>query len=139
MARFSAAKKTDGYELTSHPDGGLTVDLTEEVGTSELPGFVTKVIKGKLIVSRTDHWGPLDGDTAAGTLTGSTTGLPAKVRGALTLRPLGDGAQLTVKGESTVKLPLVGGKIEDLINKMIKDMIDQETEQTMTWVAEQEG
>ncbi|MDG9423084.1 DUF2505 domain-containing protein, partial [Streptococcus pneumoniae] len=83
------------------------------------------------IVSRTDHWGPLEGDHAEGTLVGGTTGLPAKVNGTLSLRPDGTGAKLVVKGESTVKIPLVGGKIEDLINKMIKDMIDQETGETL--------
>jgi uncharacterized protein YndB with AHSA1/START domain len=138
-ARFAKAKKTDGYELTKHDNGGLTVDISEEVGTSELPGFVTKVIKGKLIVSRTDHWGPLEGDHAEGTLIGGTTGLPAKVNGTLSLRPNGTGAKLIVKGESTVKIPIVGGKIEDLINKMIKDMIDQETGETLEWVAAQQS
>ncbi|MEH6795213.1 MAG: DUF2505 domain-containing protein [Rhodococcus sp. (in: high G+C Gram-positive bacteria)] len=139
MARFAKAKKTDGYELTKHADGGLTVDISEEVGTNELPGFVTKVIKGKLIVSRTDYWGPLEGDHAEGTLTGSTTGLPAKITGTLSLQPDGTGAKLLIKGESTVKIPLVGGKIEDLINKMIKDMIDQETGESLEWVAAQKS
>lgn len=139
LARFAKAKKTEGYTLTKHEHGGLTVDIEEEVGTSELPGFVKKVIKGKLLITRTDAWGPLEGDRADGTLVGGSTGLPAKVAGVLELRPDGDGAKLIVKGSSTVKIPLVGGKIEDLINGMIQDMVDQETEETLEWVAAQES
>lgn len=133
LARFAKAEKTDGYELITHEDGGLTVDITEEVGTSELPGFVKKVVKGKLMITRTDHWGPLDGDIADGTLAGGSSSLPAKVRGTMALRPDGQGSVLTVRGKSTVKIPLIGGKIESLINDMIRDMVDQETRETVDW------
>ncbi|MET0196305.1 DUF2505 domain-containing protein [Rhodococcus sp. RS1C4] len=133
LARFEKAKKTDGYEMIRHEDGAFTVDISEEVGTSELPGFVKKVIKGKLLITRTDHWGPLDGDAADGTLAGGSSSLPAKVEGTLALRPDGDGSILTVRGRSTVKIPLIGGKIESLINDMIKDMVDQETRETVEW------
>nr|WP_296777491.1 DUF2505 domain-containing protein [Rhodococcus sp. (in: high G+C Gram-positive bacteria)] len=138
LARFAKAKKTEGYELIAHDDGAFTVDISEEVGTSELPGFVKKVIKGKLLITRTDHWGPLDGDRADGTLAGGSSSLPAKVEGTMTLRPDGDGAILTVTGRSTVKIPLIGGKIESLINDMIRDMVDQETRETVEWAEEQE-
>ncbi|MDJ0392147.1 DUF2505 domain-containing protein [Rhodococcus sp. G-MC3] len=138
MARFAKAKKTEGYELIAHEDGAFTVDISEEVGTSELPGFVKKVIKGKLMITRTDHWGPLNGDTADGTLTGGASAVSAKVVGTMALRPDGDGAVLTVAGQSTVKIPLIGGKIESLINDMIRDMVDQETRETVEWAEEQE-
>ncbi|WP_072804506.1 DUF2505 domain-containing protein [Rhodococcoides yunnanense] len=133
LARFAKAQKSDGYTLTRHEHGGLTVDITDEVGTSELPGFVKKVVKGKLLISRTDAWGPLDGDHADGTLAGGTTAIPASVTGKLALRPEGTGSVLTVTGSSTVKIPLIGGKIEALINDMIKNMVEQETQETNEW------
>ncbi|SNT43636.1 DUF2505 domain-containing protein [Rhodococcoides kyotonense] len=138
LARFEKAQKTDGYTLTKHEHGGLTVDITDEIGTSELPGFVKKVVRGTLLVTRTDSWGPLEGDRADGTLVGGTSAIPASVDGTLTLRPQGTGALLTVKGTSTVKIPLIGGKIESLINDMIKDMVEQETEETNDWASQQE-
>ncbi len=138
MARFAKAEKTEGYQLTSHEDGGLTVDISEEVGVTELPALVKKVIKGTLLITRSDHWGPLQGDHADGTLTGGSSSLPAKVAGTLALRPAGTGAKLTVKGSSTVKIPLIGGKIESLVNDMIKDIIDTETQETIDWVAAQQ-
>ena len=138
LARFVKAEKTDGYELIKHESGALTVDITEEVGTSELPGFVKKVIRGKLLITRTDHWGPLTDDTADGTLAGGSTSLPATVTGTLTLRPAGEGSVLTVSGTSTVKIPLIGGKIESLINDMIEDMVNQETRETVEWAEAQE-
>ena len=121
------------------PDGGFTVTVVENVGAQVLPGVVRKVVRGGMKITRTDLWGPLEGDHAEGTLTGSTTGLPAKITGTLSLQPDGNGAKLIIVGESTVKIPLVGGKIEDLINKMIKDMIDQETGETLEWVAAQKS
>lgn len=138
LARFEKAQKTEGYELITHEDGSFTVDISEEVGTSELPGFVKKVIKGKLLITRTDHWGPLEGDIADGTLSGGSSSLPAKVEGTLALRPDGEGSILTVRGKSTVKIPLIGGKIESLINDMIRDMVDQETRETVEWAEAQE-
>ncbi|WP_338886379.1 DUF2505 domain-containing protein [Rhodococcus sovatensis] len=137
LARFATAEKTDGYELITHADGAFTVDISEEVGTSELPGFVKKVIKGKLLITRTDHWGPLVGDIADGTLAGGTSSIPAKVAGTMALRPDGEGSILTVRGTSTVKIPLIGGKIESLIVDMIKDMVDRETRETVEWAQNQ--
>lgn len=139
LARFEKAKKTDGYELIKHEDGALTVDISEEVGISELPGFVKKVITGKLLITRTDHWGPLVGDVADGTLAGGSSSLPAKVEGTMTLRPDGEGSVLTVRGKSTVKIPLIGGKIESLINDMVRDMVDQETRDTIEWAEAQDA
>ncbi|MGA9872591.1 MAG: DUF2505 domain-containing protein [Rhodococcus sp. (in: high G+C Gram-positive bacteria)] len=137
LARFAKAQKTDGYELTKHEDGGITVDIEEEVGTSELPGFVKKVITGRLLVTRTDHWGPFETDRADGTLAGGASAVKAKVEGTTTLRPSGSGTVLTVKGRTTVKIPLIGGKIEALINDMVKDMVDQETGETVEWAKAQ--
>lgn len=138
LARFAKAEKTDGYTLTKHEHGGLTVDITEEVGTSELPGFVKKVVRGKLMVTRTDAWGPLEGECADGTLAGGATAIPVSVDGLLRLRPNGTGSVLTVTGTSTVKIPLIGGKIESLVNDMIKSMVEQETEDTNEWARAQE-
>ncbi len=133
LARFAKAKKTEGYELIEHVDGSMTVDMSEEVGTSELPGFVKKVVRGKFVITRTDYWGPLNGDVADGTLVGGSTSLHAEVEGRMTLRPDGVGSLLKVAGTSTVKIPIIGGKIESLINGMIKDMVDQETIDTVEW------
>ena len=108
LARFAKAEKVDGYALTAHGNGGLTVEMSEEVGTSELPGFVKKVVRGKLLITRTDYWGPLDGDRADGTLQGGATAVAARVQGTMTLRPGGSGTVLTVSGISTVKIPLIG-------------------------------
>lgn len=138
LARFERAQKTDGYELTRHDHGGLTVDITDEVGTSELPGFVKKVVRGRLLVTRTDSWGPFDGDRADGTLAGGATAIPASVNGTMSLRPDGTGSIITVKGTSTVKIPLIGGKIESLINDIVRDMVEQETQETHDWAAERE-
>lgn len=137
LARFEKAQKVEGYEVTEHENGGITVDIEEEVGTSELPGFVKKVITGRLLVTRTDHWGPLDGETADGTLSGGASAVSAKIQGTTSLRPSGSGTVLTVKGSTTVKIPLIGGKIESLINDMIKDMVDQETGETVEWAQAQ--
>ena len=142
LARFATAEKTDGYELITHADGAFTVDISEEVGTSELPGFVKKVIRGKLLITRTDHWGPLVGDIADGTLAGGSSAVSARVEGTMALRPDGEGSVLTVRGTSTVKIPLIGGKIESLIIDMIKDMVDRETRETVEWAQkmnEEEG
>ncbi|MGB2950447.1 MAG: DUF2505 domain-containing protein [Rhodococcus sp. (in: high G+C Gram-positive bacteria)] len=139
LARFAKAEKVDGYALTTHGNGGLTVEMSEEVGTSELPGFVKKVVRGKLLITRTDYWGPLDGDRADGTLQGGATAVAARVQGTMTLRPGGSGTVLTVSGISTVKIPLIGGKIESLVNDMIKDMVDRETRETVEWAREQDG
>ena len=57
----------------------------------------------------------------------------------MTLRPGGSGTVLTVSGISTVKIPLIGGKIESLVNDMIKDMVDRETRETVEWARKQDG
>jgi hypothetical protein len=123
-------------EYTHRPDGGFDVVISEGVGASVLPGFVRKVIRGDLVITRKDSWGPLRGDRASGTLEGGSTGLTSKVRGTFELVPHGTGSRLTLKGTAEVKVPFVGGKIEGMVTDMIGKMVHSESKQAREYLAE---
>ena len=123
-------------EYSHRPDGGFDVVISEGVGASVLPGFVRKVIRGDLVITRKDSWGPLEGDRANGTLEGGSTGLTSKVRGTFALTPHGTGSRLTLTGTAEVKVPFVGGKIEGMVTEMIGKMVHSESKQAREYLAD---
>lgn len=114
-------------------DGSVTL-VTRRVVPLEVPGFAKKVLSPKQNVTQTDEWSPAD---AEGGRTGSfrveAKGTPVQMQGALRLAPDGaDGCTNTTTITIECKLPLVGGKIADLVAKDAHRAVDHE----QTWMTE---
>ncbi|WP_422662567.1 DUF2505 domain-containing protein [Rhodococcus rhodochrous] len=69
-----------------HGPGSVRVTVTDRSEPSELPSIVRGMLRGPLIVERTDEWGPLVDDVAEGLLSGGATGLPVALEGRSRLR-----------------------------------------------------
>jgi len=134
-----AASPTGDAELEVRGSGPGTISLTmaDSMGTSGLPSVVRGVLPGPLVIERADEWGPLDGGIAHGVLTGGARGLPITVSARSELRA-GDtgGTVVEVHGEATVKVPLVGGKIEGLIVQLVESMVRNDSREIDTWLAD---
>ncbi|MFE3291317.1 DUF2505 domain-containing protein [Rhodococcus sp. NPDC059234] len=117
-------------------EGTVDVQMTQSVPAEHLPAVVTKVRPGDLVITRTETWGPLTGDSSAGTFTARVDGVPATLTGTMTLAADGTGTILTMEGKVEVKLPLIGGRIESAIADQVSELLDNENEFTARWLSE---
>ncbi|WP_330184705.1 DUF2505 domain-containing protein [Nocardia sp. NBC_01503] len=134
-ARFADAT-TATLEL-SHPDGPGTIriHMTEKAPEDKIPGLVKKVLKSDLMLERTDTWGALEGDTAKGAFQGASGGITTEMEGTFELRPTAEGSEIEAAGTVAVKVPLVGGAIEPLVENLLEKVMNSERKSVEAWFA----
>ncbi|MFZ2178782.1 MAG: DUF2505 domain-containing protein [Rhodococcus sp. (in: high G+C Gram-positive bacteria)] len=120
-------------DITTGP-GTISVAMTQTIPAEHLPAIVTKIRPGDLHIKRTETWGVLDGDKAAGTFTAAVEGTPAKVSGIQTLTAGISGSRVEISGETEVNIPFFGGKIESAITEEVLSLIDKEQAFTEQWL-----
>ncbi len=77
------------------------------------------------------------GRYGAGTLAGSTSGLPITIAAHSELRGNADGGtEIEVRGEATVKVPVVGGQIEGLIVQLVENIVQNDRIDLDKWLTE---
>ena len=108
-------------------DGSITL-VTTRVVPLELPGFAKKVLSPKQHVTQTDAWSAPDGSgERTGTFAVEAKGTPVQVRGTLHLAPCGSkGCTNTTDVTVECKVPLIGGKITDLVASDTRRALDHE-------------
>jgi hypothetical protein len=115
-------------------DDGSVTFATSRVVPLELPGFAKKVLSPKQQVTQTDVWSAPDGSgKRTGTFVVEAKGTPVSVRGTLELEPRGsNGCTNTTEVTVECKVPLIGGKITDLVANDTRRALDHEH----TWMSE---
>ncbi|MGW4125538.1 DUF2505 domain-containing protein [Nocardia sp. NPDC004711] len=136
-ARFAGAT-TATLELT-HPNGPGTIQIhmTEQAPVDQIPGIVKKVLKSELMLERTDTWGALTDGVAKGGFSGRSSGITTEMAGAFELRPTAEGSEIEATGTVDVKVPLVGGAIEPLVENLLKRVMNSERKSVESWFAAQ--
>ncbi|WP_067543056.1 DUF2505 domain-containing protein [Nocardia crassostreae] len=139
QARFADAS-TATLDL-SHPDGPGTIriHMTEKAPEDKIPGLVKKVPKSDLVLERTYTWGPLDGEIAKGGFNGASKGITTEMEGTFELRPTAEGSEIEAAGTVTVKVPLVGGAIEPLVESLLERVMNSERKSVEAWFAAQKA
>ena len=93
-----------------------------------------KVMNGDLSIERTETLrraasGGYDGDVDV-----KIAGAPASAAGTMTLAENGDGSLFEVHADVTVKVPLFGGKIEEIVAEQVRRLLEAETAFTVRWL-----
>lgn len=141
--RYWLARLTDSgadmYSLDSmtvDDQGGIDVVTTQTLRADRLPGVVTQFHRGDLSFVREETWSPVLDGKATATVKGSIPGAPASLTGTAVLAPAGGGSRLQFTVEVEVRVPLVGGKIENFIGGQLVDLLIAEQHFTTLWIAE---
>jgi hypothetical protein len=115
-------------------DDGSVTFATSRVVPLELPGFAKKVLSPKQHVTQTDVWSAPDASgRRTGTFVVEAKGTPVQVHGTLQLDPSGaKGCTNTTQVTVECKVPLIGGKITDLVANDTRRALDHEH----TWMSE---
>jgi hypothetical protein len=135
LARSGADKATlDAMEPTS--DGGVDIVTTQTLRSDRLPGVVTQFHHGDLSFVREETWGPIVDGTATGGVKGSIPGAPATLTGSAVLSPSEQGCRLQFTATVEVRIPLVGGKVENFVGSQLVDLLTAEQRFTTEWLRE---
>lgn len=130
--RVCQALDTVSQEISvDETDAGLTVRVDMQQHTHGVPAFARKIVGETTRVVQTEHWAT---DTAAD-LEVEIPGKPGHIRGRLTLAAEGATSVYTFEGEATIKIPLVGGKLEGLIHELFLEGMDTEQRVGAAWLA----
>jgi hypothetical protein len=141
--RYWLARLTDSgaddYSLDSlvvDSDGGIDIITTQTLRADRLPGVVTQFHRGDLRFVREETWSPVRDGQATATVKGSIKGAPASLSGTAALGPAASGSRLTFRVDVEVRVPLVGGKIENFIGSQLVDLVIAEQRFTTVWITE---
>jgi hypothetical protein len=121
------------YEATG--DGGVTYTLQHGIDSADLPEMVTKLLPGgRVVIKRTESWTP--GETGySGTGRVSIAGTPATAKATMRLGDIDGGSELVIDVQVTVKVPIVGAKVEEAVADQIRSLLAAETEFTLGQIA----
>ncbi|OBK34861.1 hypothetical protein A5658_10660 [Mycobacterium sp. 1245111.1] len=118
-------------------DGVIDVVTTQVLRADRMPALVTQFHRGDLRIRREERWEPIVDGSATATVTGSVLDSPASLTGTAVLEPLADGgARLQFRATVEVKIPLVGGKLENFIGGQLVELLIREQRFTTTWISE---
>jgi hypothetical protein len=118
---------------------GLTVGSRRDV-PMDVPGFAKRFLSPMNTVEQTDRWEAPDADgSRGGTWEVTARGVPVSVGGTLRIAPDAGGTTLVeVVGEVTSSIPLVGGKLADLVGGDVERTLVAEEAFNDGYLAERE-
>lgn len=133
---WSGADKTSLDSITASAAGGIEVVTTQTLRADRLPGVVTQFHRGDLSFVRTEKWAAIVDGRASAAVTGTIPGAPATVTGSAVLAAAGAGSRLDFHASVEVRIPLVGGKVENFIGSQMVDLLIAEQQFTTAWIRE---
>ena len=118
-------------DITLERDGdGFTLTNDQVQRTEGLPSFAKKIAGDTTRVIQTEKWPAATG----GTLRIDAVGKPTSMAGTIELVPDGQGTVEVVELEIKAKVPLIGGKLENLMAEQVRDGMDTERQVGMAWL-----
>jgi hypothetical protein len=122
--------------MTVDDDGGVDVVTTQTLRSDRLPGVVAQFHHGDLNFVREEKWTPVADGQATAVVNGTIPGAPATLSGTAVLKPAAGGSRLELKATVEVRIPLVGGKVENFIGSQLVDLLIAEQRFTSAWIRE---
>ena len=121
------------YETTAD---GVRYTLRHGIPAEHLPSVVTSFVPGgNLKIDRTEQWRAGDAGVYDGTGTVQVVGTPATARSVMRIADVEGGSEVRIRAEVTVKVPLVGAKIEEAVAGQIEQLLEAETQFTLSHVS----
>jgi hypothetical protein len=129
--RVCEAMDTVSHEVSVDDSGdALTVKVDMVQHTQGVPGFAKKIVGDETRVIQSETWPSVEG----GHIEVEIPGKPGYIRGTLTLSAEDAGSVYVFDGEAKINIPLVGGKLEGLIEKLFTEGMDTEQRVAASWL-----
>ncbi|WP_236789814.1 DUF2505 domain-containing protein [Amycolatopsis sp. GM8] len=114
---------------------GVSYTLRQGVGAEKLPSVVRTIHSGDLFVDRQERWHKT-GAGYDGTARATVSGVPGEIDVRTELRAEGGKTVLRMDGEVKIRIPLVGGRLEEFVAGQITGLLKREVELSAQWLAE---
>ena len=110
---------------------GMTVRVDQHRPADEVPSFARKIVGDEINILQEEDWSsPLEGR-----LTVTIPGKPGEMKGTAVLLEKDGVTTETVTLDITVKIPLVAGKVEELLAKLLGSALRAEERTGKAWLA----
>lgn len=118
-------------------DDTVEVVTLQVIHSDNLPGMVTQLHRGDLCIRREETWGPVADGAAQGAVEGSIVDAPVNLSGSATLSTIAEtgGARLEFRATVQVRVPIIGGKLENIISTRLAELVAAEQRFTTEWIA----
>ena len=117
--------------IEEYDDGSMTVDLERTYGTERVPSFARKFVGATIDLVQREEWS----SPTKASFDVTIPGKPGEMTGRATLVQSGADAVEKVAMDVRVSIPLVGGKLEDLVAGLMKDAFRAENKVGLKWLA----
>lgn len=119
-------------------DDTVEVVTLQVIRSHKLPGMVTQLHNGDLCIRREETWGPVSEGTAQGSVSGSIVEAPVNLTGEAALSPITGtgGSRLVFRATVQVRVPIIGGKLENIIGAQLAELVAAEQRFTTKWIAD---
>lgn len=116
---------------------GTDIAFTHTVSAQDLPSIARPVVPGSFTITRYQHFDPLDttAGRAAGHYSADVPKTPVEISGEYVLSDAMGGSQLELQTLCRVKVPIIGGQIEQMVLTGLQTLFRTEAEFTTEWVA----
>jgi hypothetical protein len=108
---------------------GVTVVLHQAVPGDAIPAFLRSFMPGNLTIRRTEIWRGSNGSVEA-----VVDGAPGTITGMMQLEPDSAGCVIGAQLTAEVPLPLIGGKVENIVTDNIASLMESEYQFTLDWL-----
>ena len=110
---------------------GDHVRIEQVRSAADIPSFARKFVGEEIVIVQTETWtSPTGADVEL-----AIPGKPGEARGTLVLRESGSTTTESIDLDLSVRIPLVGGKIEAMVAGMFSDALDVEHRVGTEWLA----
>lgn len=122
----------DDFSCSIEPAGdGMRVRLEQAHGTDRIPGFARRLVGEEIRFVQDETWASPSSAVYGVTIPGK----PGEVKGTARLEQNGADVVETLDLAVTAKIPLVGGKVEDLIGGFLGKAFVAENKVGVKWLA----
>ncbi|MCV7365629.1 DUF2505 domain-containing protein [Mycolicibacterium neworleansense] len=127
--------KSDLTEFRSD-ERGIEVEFRQVLPRAELPPILRGVIPLDMAITRRQMFEPFGRHSANGHYTASVSHVPGRLDGRYVLAGVAAGSRLKVDSKCKVPMPLIGGKLEDMVLQSVNDVFTIEGAFTAEWISE---
>ena len=130
--KVCAAQHVLRQTVTITPRGeGMSVKVDQFQAAEGLPSFATRIVGNEINIVQEEEWS----SPTAADLSVTIPGKPGDMRGTITLADNAGGVDETVEVTIKVNIPLVGGKVENLISGLLLKALKSENRTGKEWLA----
>ncbi len=131
----SGADQATLDSMTVGHDGTIDVLTTQVLRRDRLPAMVTQFHPGDLAIVREEKWSAISDGNATAAVSGAIPGAPVALSGtALLVSAENGGSRLAFTATVEVRIPLVGGKVENFIGSQLVELLIAEQRFTTAWI-----